>query len=194
MVLALATTSSAWCAYQSTRWSGVQTFRLAEANEAGRQAAKNAVTAMQIRAFDGTMFLQFLQARSQGQKDLETLLSARFRPEMKVAMEAWLATDPINNPSAPPHPFQMAEFQIAEEAETHRQSQLQEEQLAAAQEANRFSDTYVLLTVMFASVLFFGGIAGTFHLAWLRRWLATLAIAFFVGTALYLATMPICRE
>jgi hypothetical protein len=88
VVLALATTASAWCAYQSTRWSGMQIFRLAEANEAGRQAAMGAVAAMQIRAFDGSMFLQFLEARTQRQQDLETAISARFRPEMKVAMEA----------------------------------------------------------------------------------------------------------
>ena len=194
VVLALATTASAWCAYQSTRWSGVQTFRLAAANEAGRQNAKNAVTAMQIRAFDGTMFLQFLGARVQGQKDLENQLSYRFRPEMKVAMDAWLDSDPFNNPSAPPHPFMMAEFQIAEETEARRQSQLQQERLTAAQEANGTSDAYVLLTVMFASVLFFAGLAGTVHLARLRWGLATLAIAFLTGTALYLATMPICRE
>jgi hypothetical protein len=194
VVLALATTASAWCAYQSTLWSGVQTFRLAAANEAGREAARNAVTAMQIRAFDGTMFVHFLEARVQGQKELENLLSARFRPEMKVAMDAWLDSDPFNNPSAPLHPFMMAEFQIAEETEAHRQSQVQHDEFTAAQEANETADAYVLLTVMFASVLFFGGIAGTVHLAWLRWVLATLAIAFFTGTALYLATMPICRE
>jgi NADH:ubiquinone oxidoreductase subunit H len=52
-------------------------------------------------------------------------------------------------------------------------------ELTAAQEANGSSDAYVLLTVMFASVLFFGGLAGTVHVAWLRRGLAALAIAFF---------------
>jgi hypothetical protein len=193
-MMALATTASAWCAYQSNRWSGVQTFRLAAANEAGRQAGLNTVTAMQIRAFDGTMFLQFLEARAKGQKDFEIQLSSRFRPEMKVAMAAWLLTDPFNNPKAPAHPLGMAEFQIAEETEARRQSQLQQERLTAAQEANRTSDTYVLLTVVFASALFFGGIAGMVHLAWLRQALAALAIAFFTGTVLCLATMPICRE
>jgi hypothetical protein len=194
VVLALATMASAWCAYQASRWNGVQTFRLAEANEAGRQAATNSIHAMQIRAFDGTMFLQYLEARAQGQKVLETLLSARFRPEMKVAMDAWLETDPFNNAGAPSHPFKMAEFKIAEETAAARQSQLQQELLTAAQEANRAADAYVLLTVVFASVLFFGGIAGTVHLAWLRLGLAAIAIGFLAATAVYLATMPVCRE
>jgi hypothetical protein len=194
LVLALATTASAWCAYQSNRWSGVQTFRLAEANEAGRQAAKSSVAGMQIRAFDGTMFLQYLEAHAQGQKQLKKLLFDRFRPEMKVAMEAWLGTDPFNKQNAPLHPLRMAEYKLSEETESSRQASLQQERMNGAQEANTTSDTYVLLTVMFASVLFFGGIAGTVHLAWLRRFLAALAITFFAGTVLYLVTMPICRE
>ncbi len=32
IVLSLATTASAWSAYEATLWSGVQTFRLAAAN------------------------------------------------------------------------------------------------------------------------------------------------------------------
>ena len=36
VVLSLATMSSAWCAYQATLWGGVQTFRLAAAQKAGK--------------------------------------------------------------------------------------------------------------------------------------------------------------
>jgi hypothetical protein len=194
VVLALATTASAWCVYQSSRWSGVQTFRLAEANEAGRHAAKSAVAGMQIRAFDGNMYLHYLGARVQGQKQLEAALSDRFRPEMKVAMEAWFRTDPFNNQDAPLHPFKMSEYKLSEEDEARLQSTLEQERLRSAQEANWISDSYVLLTVMFASVLFFGGIAGTIHLGWLRQTLGALAIALFAATLVFLATMPICRE
>jgi hypothetical protein len=38
ILLALATVATAWCAYQSTLWAGVQTFRLAAAGKADRQA------------------------------------------------------------------------------------------------------------------------------------------------------------
>jgi hypothetical protein len=194
MVLALATTASAWCVYQSSLWSGVQTFRLAEANDAGRLSAKSAVAGLQIRAFDGTMYLHYLEARAQGHKDLEALLSERFRPEMKVAMEAWLRTNPLISRKAPLHPFMMSEYKLSEEDEAIRQSTLQQERLKSAQTANRTSDSYVLLTVMFASVLFFGGIAGTVRLSWLRQALGALAVTLFTVTFTYLMTMPFCRE
>ena len=77
VVLALATTASAWCAYQATLWGGVQTFRLAAAARAGREAVKNSVEGMQFRAFDGTMFIHYLEARVLGRKDLEELLYQR---------------------------------------------------------------------------------------------------------------------
>ena len=48
--------------------------------------------------------------------------------------------------------------------------------MAAWREARRFSDDYVLLPVVFASVLFFGGIARAFDSRPLRTGLAALAV------------------
>ncbi len=194
VVLALATTASAWCAYQATLWGGVQTFRLAAAARAGREAVKNSVEGMQFRAFDGTMFIHYLEARVLGRKDLEELLYQRFRPEMKRAVDAWLRTDPLHNPNAPPHPLKMQEYVVAVEIEAGKQTEIEKQKAASAEEANQNSDQYVLLTVMFASVLFFAGITGTIDIPWLRKTLGILALAFFVGTVIFLATMPICRE
>jgi hypothetical protein len=194
LVLALATTASAWCAYQATLWSGVQTFRLAAAARAGREAMKNSVEGMQFRAFDGTMFIHYMEARAQGRKDLEEFVYNRFRPEMKLAVDAWLKTDPFNNPNAPPHPLKMQEYVVAVEIEAGKQTEMEKQKAARAEEANQNSDRYVLLTVMFASVLFFAGITGTIDIPWLRKTLGILALVFFVGTVIFLATMPICRE
>jgi hypothetical protein len=194
VVLALATTASAWCAYQATLWGGVQTFRLAAAAKASRAAMKNSVEGLQFRAFDGTMFIHYMEARLHGHKDVAELLYHRFRPEMKLAVDAWYQTDPLTNPKAPAHPLKMSAYVVAAEIEAGRQADLENQYAAAAQEANRNADNYVLLTVMFASVLFFGGITGTIDSPWLRKALGILALAFFVGTVIFLATMPICRE
>ena len=70
-------------------------------------------------------------------QELADFYENRFRPEFAVAFEAWLATDPRNNPDAPKSPFAMPEYTVslAEEADrleqeasitfeqgTHRQS------------------------------------------------------------------------
>jgi hypothetical protein len=57
VLLALATTASAWCAYQSTLWGGVQTFRLAAAARAGRESNQQSLAALQGRAFDAQMLI-----------------------------------------------------------------------------------------------------------------------------------------
>ena len=41
----------------------------------------------------------------------------RFRSEFKPAVKAWIATDPLNNPKAPPIPFSMPEYKLAKQAE-----------------------------------------------------------------------------
>jgi hypothetical protein len=194
LVLALATMASAWCAYQATLWGGVQTFRLAAASRAGREAAKNSVTGMQIRSFDATMFIHYMEARAQGHKDLEELFYHRFRPEMKRAVDAWLKTDPLKNPAAPPHPLKMTAYVVPPEIEASKHAEVERQKATDAEQANENSDRYVLLTVMFASVLFFGGITGTINIPWLRKTLGFLALAFFVGTLIFLVTMPICQE
>lgn len=194
MVLAVATVASAWCAYQATLWGGVQTFRLAAAARAGRESAKNSVTGMQIRAFDATMFIHYMEARALDRKELEELFYHRFRPEMKQAVDAWLKTNPLNNPDAPLHPLKMNEYVVPPEIEAGKQAEIEQQKAAGAAEANQNSDRYVLLTVMFASVLFFGGITGTIDIPWLRQTLGVLTLAFFLSTMIFLATMPICRE
>jgi hypothetical protein len=194
IVLALATTASAWCAYQSKLWGGAQMARANAAVRASREGAVNSLAAVQWRAFDASMFIAYMQARLERNNALETFLAQRFRPEMKPALEAWLKLDPLNNPAAPPSPFRMAEYVQAETVEVARQEERAGQAMTAAREARRFSDDYVLLTVIFASVLFFGGIARAFDSRRLRIVLAALAVLLFLGTLVALSTMPICHE
>jgi hypothetical protein len=194
IVLALATTASAWCAYQSKLWGGAQMARANAAVRAGREGAVNALAAVQLRAFDASMFIAFMQARLATNTALEAFLLQRFRPELKPAVAAWLQLDPLNNPAAPASPFRMTEYAQKETAEVARQEELAAKAMAASREARGFSDDYVLLTVVFASVLFFGGIARAFDSRPLRTGLAALAVLLFLGNLLVLATMPVCHE
>lgn len=194
VLLSLATISTAWCAYQSTLWNGVQTFRLAAASKAGRESSAATLTALQTQTFDGSMFISYMQAKHDGNERQEKFLFDRFRPELKTALDAWLKTDPFNNPAAPLGPFRMAEYVQPELEVAKRHDELFAREQAAAQQANETSDTYVLLTVLFASVLFFGGIAGTLDSRRMRVIILAVALAFFVVTLAFLGTMPICGE
>src|SRR5262249_34269114 len=151
-----------------TLWGGVQTFRLDEANSASRKAGELNIVALEYRSVDVALGLAYMEAVARGDKQQQEFLRGRFRPEAKRAMDAWLATDPANNPNAPRGPFSMAEYVQQEVLDARGQEALSDEHHAAAQQANGASDNYLLLTVMFASVLFFGGIGGTFQSRWLR--------------------------
>lgn len=140
------------------------------------------------------MFISYMNAKNERNEPQEQFLFKRFRPEMKAAIEAWLKTDPFNDPKAPPGPFKMEEYVQPEKEEAKRQDERFAQEQAAAVHANSNSDTYVLLTVLFATVLFFGGIAGTVDSRRLRITILAIALTLFVVTGIVLATMPICRE
>jgi len=194
IVLALATMASAWCAYQATLWGGVQTFRLAAVAKAGRESTHLQLAALQGRAFDAQMLIAYLETKARGDDKLADFLHQRFRPEAKKAVDAWLQTDPFNNPKAAHAPFQMAAYVQPELQEAkHLEDKLAASQ-SAAEHANSNSDTYVLLTVLFASVLFFGGIGGSLNSRTLRYTVFTIAFVLLISTMIVLLTMPICKE
>jgi hypothetical protein len=74
-----------------------------------------------------------------------------------------------------------------------RLSRSTRERVPAAQNALYTSENYVLLTVLCSTVLFFGGLSATLDRFRLRVFLLTLALTLFVGTILFLATLPICH-
>ena len=194
VLLGLAATASAWCGYQSNLWSGVQTFSLAAASEAARKSTQLTLQATQLQTIDLGFFTTFVEASFRGDKKLADFALARFRPEARKAVDAWLQTDPFNNPNAPVRPLAMADYAQPEREAAKRADEEQARAVAAAQRANQASDKYVLLTVRFAAVLFFGGIVSTFESRRLRTSVFLLAVALFTVTTIVLATLPICRE
>jgi hypothetical protein len=194
VLLGLAATASAWCGYQSNLWTGVQTFSLVAADEAARKSTQLTLQATQLQSVDLQLLLAYVEGSVRGDNKLADFLHARFRPEVRKALDAWLQTDPFNNPSAPMHPFAMAEYASPEREAAKRADEERARMLAAAKQASRSSDEYVLLTVRFAAVLFFGGIVSTFESRRLRTSVFLLAEALFTLSTIVLATLPICKE
>ncbi|MEJ2710499.1 MAG: hypothetical protein P8074_23005 [Anaerolineales bacterium] len=191
ILLSLATVGSAWCAYQSARWNGVQAISFSAANGARTESVRMSNEALQLASIDVGMFTQLATAYSEENEFLFNFIMDRFRPEMKPAVEAWIATEPLKNPEAPSSPFAMAEYTSAAQDEADRLLGVAEQSLQDAQAANQNSDNYVLLTVMFASVLFFGGISTKFDMFKIRAALIAFGILIFTAGLVILATYPI---
>ena len=191
ILLALATVASAWCAYQSTRWSGVQANGLSESNLINTQSVAEFNRADQLTAIDVGMFIQYIVATAQNEQKASEFIQTRFRPEMKKAFKAWLVTNPINNPNAPSSPFVMPEYTSSTRDGAQRLVKESGRVFEKAKEANQQADEYVLLTVLFTSVLFFCGLSTTIkkrHLRWTL--LAVGAIVFTYGLVI-LSSYPI---
>jgi hypothetical protein len=191
VILALATMSSAWCAYQSKPWSGVQSAKAGAANSANQKASENRLTAFEYRSMEAAVFVKYLEAQKAGNEKDAAFLESRLFPHTKTALKAWLKTDPFHNPKAPRSPFLMPEYKQPLWEEAKKLDQKAAGFLVEAKEASQNSDTYVLLTVLFASVLFSGGIGGTFQSLPLRRTVLTIGVVLFLTTFTGLATMPV---
>lgn len=191
IVLSLATVATAWAGYQAALWGGDQTEHMAAANVASVRAAQQTNAALQTASLHANLFVAWVTAISDEKQELADFLYARFPAELKVAAAAWIATKPRQNPDAPSSPFVMAEYQLPQNAAAAALQALADEELLRANTANDISDRYVLLTVIFASVLFFGGISGKFQSKQVDvAMLLLAAVVFLVGVGI-LITYPV---
>jgi len=177
VLLSAATVLTAWSAFQATKWSGVQAIAFSQASASRTESVRASTSAGQQSVADVSVFTAWLTATDQGQTRLADLLATRFRGELKVAFRAWEATDPLTNPAAPATPFAMPEYRSAS---AHR-----------ASEANQRSDNYVLMTVLFAMVLFFGAVSTRFELVPIQIALLGVAGVVFVASVAITATFPV---
>lgn len=189
IVLALATALTAWCGYQAAQWDGEQAKAYTEAIQAQVEAARLDGRAAAETSTDVGLFTQWAGATVQGQDVFAEFLYQRFPPTLAMATEAWLSTEPLTNPDAPNSPFDMPEYSLPESQAAQTTWALAEKQFNLANEYNEISDRFILLTVLFATVLFFAGVSGKFQ--WRVLDIAMLIVGVIVmlaGLALILSS------
>ncbi|MGH9939703.1 MAG: hypothetical protein ACREAM_25970 [Blastocatellia bacterium] len=191
VLLSVATMADAWCVFQSKVWMGVQRSAGSAANAEDEDASINKLQAFQIRGLETTLFVKFAEAKSEGNERLAEFLVDRLLPSTKAALLTWWETNPRENPDSPRTPFLMPEYKQPLLEEAARHERLAQEHKALARRANQNADTYLLLTVLFTSVLFFGGISGTFESRQLRQIMLGVAFALFLVTLATLTTLPV---
>jgi hypothetical protein len=191
VVLSLATVGTAWSGYQASRWGSEQTAHAQSASKAIIRAAHLTDLAEQRLNLQVNLFGQWAAATSTGNTALAGFLIDRFPEPLKSATTAWLATQPLTDPSAPPTPFSMPQYVLTERAEADRWEAIAEAESEAAATASEQSDRYLVFTIVFATVLFFGGISGKF--SWLVMDIAALVLgvlALLAGVVI-LVTLPV---
>jgi len=190
IILSLATLCSTWCGYQASLWSGVQSAKQTEASTTEHRAGEEMIIAFQERTFDGMTVLAYWAALRENDEETAKAIFARMRPAMRAATEASIAAGVLHDPTVA-GPLQRPEYvlpeQINSKALRAKAIKLNDE----SQIAGQISGSYVSLTLMFASVLFFGGITGTFTSRRVRIGLGVIALSLFMVTLTFLLRLPV---
>ena len=190
VLLAMATVATAWSAYQAREWTGQQALSTSHATAARITENRDAALANRQVQIDVATFTQWLNARAQRHPALARFYEQRFRDEFKPAFAAWLATHPLTNRAAPETPFAMPQYRLAAQTAAQRQEANAAASSNDSKDANERANDYMLATVLFACALFFAGISSKLQTEGARTWVLGLGCVLFVGTVIYLVTLP----
>ena len=184
LLLALVAVLTAWSGYQAARWNtkSAESYGITQGLRAQAQGAQT--LAGQQMLYDSTTFDTWLVAAEADNQDLMAFMQRRFRPEFKVAFDAWLTTDPLHNPAAPPGPAAMPQYR---NANLDKAQALDRSAAGAFDQGNRqrdIADEYVRATVLLAVVLFLTALSQRFAIDWARLAVLILATGVF-GFSLY---------
>ncbi len=191
VLLAVAAVATAWASYQASRWRGEQAIEFARANATRLESNRVAGVANRQVQVDVATFIQWVDAYATGEDELEAFYRRRFRPEFKPAVEAWIATKPLQNHAAPLTPFAMPQYRLASNEQVDK---LDREAAALSTTAGvdiDRADRYMLSVVLFASALFFAGISTRLHTPRGREVILGLGWLVFLGALVWLATFPV---
>ena len=191
LILALATLATAWSGYQSARWGGEQSIKYSQAGALRTESTRASTKTGQIAQIDIGLFTNWVNAFAVGNQELADFYENRFRPEFAVAFDAWLATDPKNNPDAPKYPFSMPEYTGSLGQEADRLEQEASKTFAEGGAANQNSDNYILNTVILASVLFLSGVQSRINSVPMRMLIVILGLLILSYGLVNIATYPI---
>jgi hypothetical protein len=180
ILLALVTVAAAWAGYAAAKWGTESRVQIAQSSTLRNLATREDLEALNLRNFDSSTFNAWFIAFTLNSPQKEAIAIRRFRPVFRVAFNAWMATNPLHNPHAPPGPTYMPQYKLPQQAKANV---LDNEATAKFNEGNnsaQISDDYVRITVFLAAVLFLVGIGSTFKLHQIRYALITFGTVLLI--------------
>lgn len=189
-LLATVALLAAWSGYAAAKWSTESRLTIAEAATIRNQANTTDLEGLDVRIGDALVFNSWFEAHTVGNAEAEAVALRRFRPELRRAFDAWLATAPDTNPDAPPGPQAMPEYRMPLKAEAEQIAARAEALAAKGSEQGTTGDDYVRTTVYLASVLFLVGISSHFRVPVARRGLVVVGAAILTFAVVQLIDLP----
>ena len=175
IVLALVALCTAWSGYPAARWDGLPDERYEKSTRLRVEAQGLAARAGQEQIYDASTVVEWIKAKAAGNEKLAQLFERRFRPEFREAFDAWVKTDPLNNPNSPPGPLMMKEYRNAHSEEAVKRADEATDLFEHGVAARATSDKYVGVTVLLATVLLLVAISQRLKSHGVRLGLAVVA-------------------
>lgn len=190
LLLSLVTVLAAYSGFAAAKWSTVSSVALAHATAERTQASRAESLALVTRTFDTASFNAWFTAFSLHNAKAEQLAVRRLRPGYRRVFQAWLATDPVHNPNAPPGPAYMPQYVIPQEAAVRSHDAAADHSFTRGESAGHTSDDYIQETVFLASVLFLVGISRHFRVRQARYGLIAVGTGMMIFSVVQLLSLP----
>jgi hypothetical protein len=190
IILSIAALASSLAVYQAGLWDGQQAAHYSRANAVRIVASRAALEGDALAAVEAQMFSAWLQAEARNDRKLATFYRARFPPSFKPAFNAWIAADPLNNPSAPATPFATSAYRRPGLDQSRAYDREADASFAAGHYANAVSDSFQQSATMLAVALFFAGIGQVFTQKKTRLALIVVAGVVLIIGLLRLFSLP----
>ena len=190
-LLVLTAVATSWSSYQATRWHGEQAATANRTSALRIQAASQAALGEAETQVDVATFIAWADADQGKDEKLADFYADRFRAEFRTAFDAWLATDPLVDPAAPPTPFAMPDYHVAHREEAARLSKAAEASAVEVGKDIQRASNYVLTVVLYAVVLFFAGMSTKLRSRRLRTTTVVAGCVVLVLTLAWIATFPV---
>jgi len=190
ILLSAVAIATAWCGYQASRWDGREAYLYGVAAHQRVEAALLATEGGQQRLLDVVTFNTWINLHAQNQHDTARLYERHFSPEYKHAFEAWMKTDPFNNPSELSGPVHMPEYKNSMLVQSEKLSRQSSQSFAEGAQARGIAEVYVQRSVVLATVLFLTALAQRFKIRKVRIMLLSFACLLFLYELGELALHP----
>ena len=189
IVLSITSVLTAWSAFESSKWGGAMSIAFSEASsariEAGRlDGAANVRVSNQLG-----LWTQWASATTGGNTQLASFLADRFPEPLASAHRDWLAAGGTQQATYA-SPFDMPSYVLPEREQAKAADARAADRFSTALENNQRGDNYTILTVLFATVLFFTALSGRVTALAAQQLLLGVALVFAVVGVVFLAIFP----
>jgi hypothetical protein len=190
VLLSVVALMAAWSGYAAAKWSTDSRVKLADASTLRSEANRADIDAIDRRNFDSSTFEAWFSAFTVKNREAMAIAEHRFRPQFRVAFDAWRRTHPETNPNAPKGPTYMPQYREPALAKARRLDAQATAAFEVGSTAGTRSDDYVRTTVFLASVLFLVGISTQFRIRGVRYGLVSVGAVLLIVSLVQLTQLP----